>query len=207
VGATSNPAAAVGNPAAGRLKAYQGESMIPLLPLDEAIRRGKEVGLDERFSSLNAFRVMLHDAHAAGAVAGLLRTLMFHNKLNARTRELVILRNGWRTRSEYEFCQHVRVSRELKMSDEEILGVRDPGNCRAYTETDRAVLRMADELLDNSEVSAETWTILQNAFSNEELVELLLVAGFWRMIAGYLKTARVPLDADVPSWPEGKAPA
>jgi len=181
--------------------------MIPLLPVDEAIRRGKEVGLDERFASLNAFRVMLHNSRAAGAVAELLRTLMFHNTVNARARELVILRNGWRTRSDYEFCQHVRVSHDLKMSNEEILGVREPGNCRAYSETDRAVIRMADELLDNSEVSAETWTTLQKAFSNEELVELLLVAGFWRMIAGYLKTAKVPLDADVPSWPEGKAPA
>jgi len=74
--------------------------MIPLLPTDEAIRRGKEVGLDDRFSSLNAFRVMLHNSRAAGAVADLLRTLMFHNKLSARVRELVILRNGWRTRSE-----------------------------------------------------------------------------------------------------------
>jgi alkylhydroperoxidase family enzyme len=181
--------------------------MIPLLPLDEAIRRGNAVGLDERFSSLNAFRVMLHNSRAAGAVAELLRTLMFHNIVNARTRELVILRNGWRTRSEYEFCQHVRVARDLKMSDEEILGVRDPDRCRAYGETDRAVIRMADELLDNSEVSPATWSILQKAFSNEELVELLLVAGFWRMIAGYLKTAQVPLDAGVPSWPEGRPPA
>jgi len=181
--------------------------MLPLLPVDEAIRRGKEVGLDDRFSSLNAFRVMLHSSRAAGAVAELLRTLMFHNTLNARTRELVILRNGWRTRSEYEFCQHVRVSRDLKMSDEEILGVREPDNCRAYSEIDRAVIRMADELLDNSEVSRETWNILQKAFSNEELVELLLVAGFWRMIAGYLKTAKVPLDAGVSGWPEGKPPA
>jgi alkylhydroperoxidase family enzyme len=180
--------------------------MISMLPLDEAIRRGKEVRLDQRFSSLNAFRVMLHNSRAASAVAELLRTLMFRNTLNARVRELVILRNGWRTRSEYEFCQHVRVSRDLKMSDEEILGVRDPGNCPAYSEIDRAVIRMADELLDNSEVSAETWSILEKAFSSEELVELLLVAGFWRMIAGYLKTAKVPLDADVPGWPEGKAP-
>jgi 4-carboxymuconolactone decarboxylase len=181
--------------------------MIPLLPVEEAIRRGKEVGLDERFSSLNAFRAMLHDSRAAGAVAELLRTLMFHNTVNARSRELVILRNGWRTKSEYEFCQHVRVSRDLKMSDEEILGIRDPANCRAYSDTDRAVIRMADELLDHSEVSAATWSTLQKAFSHQELVELLLVAGFWRMIAGYLKTAKVPLDAGVPSWPEGKAPA
>src|SRR5262249_10552916 len=150
-------------------------AMIPLLPVDEAVRRGKEVGLDERISSLNAFRAMLHSSRAAGAVAELLRTLMFHNTLNARARELVILRNGCPSRFEYEFCQHVRVARDLKMTDEEILGVRDAANCRAYSETDRAVIRMADELLDNSEASVETWSTLQKAFSNEELVELLLV--------------------------------
>jgi hypothetical protein len=33
------------------------------------------------------------------------------------------------------------------MSEEEILGVRDPDSCRAYSETDRAVIRMVDELL------------------------------------------------------------
>ena len=68
------------------------------------------------------------------------------------------------------------------------------------------MIRMADELLDKSEVTPQTWSELEKAFPNEELVELLLVAGFWRMIAGYLKSAKVPLDSDVPSWPEGKAP-
>lgn len=181
--------------------------MIPPLPVDEAVKRGKEFGLDERFASLNAFRVMLNNPRAAGAVANLLRTLMFNNTVSSRARELVILRTGWRTRSEYEFCQHVRVSRDLKMSEEEILGVRDPDGCAVYNNTDRAVIRMADELLDQSEVSQQTWATLEKSFSQAELVELLLIAGFWRMIAGYLKTAKVPLDADVPSWPEGKAPA
>jgi len=60
--------------------------------------------------------------------------------------------------------------------------------------------------MDNSEVSSKTWDTLQKAFPNEELVELLLVAGFWRMIAGYLKTSKVPLDAGVAGWPEGRAP-
>ena len=180
--------------------------MIPLLPVKEAIERGKEAGLDERFASLNAYRAMLNSPRAAAAAASLLRTLMFHNTLNARSRDLIILRTGGRSRSEYEFCQHVRVSRDLKMTEEEILGVRDPDSCRSYSETDRAVIRAVDELLEKSEVSAATWSTLEKSFSRGELVELLLVAGFWRMIAGFLKTAKVPLDAGVPSWPEGKAP-
>ena len=132
---------------------------------------------------------------------------MMQNTLNSRTRELVILRTGWCTKSEYEFCQHVRVARELKISEEEILGVRDPDKCRAYSEVDRAVIRMADELLDNSEVFPQTWAVLEKAFSSAEQVELLLAAGFWRMMAGYLKTAKMPLDENVPGWPEGRAPA
>lgn len=180
--------------------------MLPLLSVDEAVKRAKEVEIDQTFASLNAFRAMLHSPRAAAGVASLLRTLMFKNTVNSRTRELVILRTGWRTRSEYEFCQHARVSRDLKMTEDEILGVRDPDNCRAYSDVDRAVIRMADELLDHSQVSPGTWAMLEKSFSHPELVELLLIAGFWRMIAGYLKTAGVPLDAGVPSWPEGKAP-
>jgi alkylhydroperoxidase family enzyme len=182
-------------------------TMIALLSIDDALAAAKQVGLDERFASLNAFRVMLNNPRAAGAVANLLRTLMFQNTLNSRARELVILRTGWRTGSEYEFCQHVRVSRDLKMSEEEILGVRDPDRCASYSDVDRATIRMADELLDRSQVSAETWAVLAKKFSSAELVELLLVAGFWRMIAGYLKTAEVPLDPGVPSWPDGRKPA
>ena len=36
------------------------------------------------------------------------------------------------------------------MSDDEILGVRDPANCKAFSEVDRAVIAMADEPNDNS---------------------------------------------------------
>lgn len=181
--------------------------MIPVLSAEEALARARANHLDESFAALNAFRTMLNNPTATGAFAAMLTTLMFRNTVSARARELIILRTGWRTRSEYEFCQHARVSRELKMTEEEILGVRDPAACKAYNEIDRALLRMADEIHEAAEVSPATWSILRGAFSASDLVELLLIAGFWRMAAGYLKTARVPLDAGVPSWPEGKAPA
>ena len=96
------------------------------------------------------------------------------------------------------------------MTDEEILGVRDPAKCGAYSEVDRAVIAMADELNDNTEVTPATWAVLERAFSASELVELILVAGFWRMMAGFLKSAKIPFDPIDPKmtgWPEGKAPA
>ena len=181
--------------------------MLALLPPEETRRLGKEAGIDDDLVNVNAFRALINNPGAAAGAHRLLTALMFHNQLPARTRELVILRTGWRTGSEYEFCQHVRVSRNLKLSEDEILGVRDPDRCAAYSEVDRAVIRMADELHERAEVSPATWAVIEKAFPPNQLVELLLASGFWRMIAGFLKTAKVKLDDDVPGWPEGKAPA
>jgi alkylhydroperoxidase family enzyme len=192
--------------------------MIPLLSQDEAQRRFTEFHVGEAvnnpnlaaaMSKLNVVRALLQNPAVTAAQSHLAGTLMASNTLNPRLRELVILRTGWRTKSEYEFCQHVGIARQLHMSDEEILGVRDPASCKAFNEVDRAVIAMADELNDHAEVSVNTWSILERFFSPAELVELLLVSGFWRMMAGFLNTARVPLDSIDPTvkgWPEGKAP-
>ncbi|MGH7865486.1 MAG: hypothetical protein ACREQB_10870, partial [Candidatus Binataceae bacterium] len=99
------------------------------------------------------------------------------------------------------------VARRLKMTDEEILGVREPEKCRAYSEVDRAVIKMTDELFDSYEIGAPTWAILERNFPPEHLVELLLAAGNWRMFAIFLNGAKIPLDAGVPSWPDSKPPA
>jgi 4-carboxymuconolactone decarboxylase len=192
--------------------------MIPLLSSEEAKKRFEELRIAEAvgnpalanaMSRLNVFRALLQNPAVTGAQSRLGGALMGSKTLNPRLRELIILRTGWRTGSEYEFCQHVGISRQLKMSDEEILGVRDPANCKAYDDVDRAVIALADELHDNAEVSAATWSVLEKFFSSAELVELIMVSGFWRMMAGFLKTAKIPLDPIDPTitgWPEGKAP-
>lgn len=131
--------------------------MISLLPVEEATELSKELGISERFAVANAFRGLLHNPQAAAALFKMLNTLQNKADLDARTRELVILRTAWITRSEYEFCTHVRVSSvEHRLAQEEILGVRDPDSCGAYSDKDRAVLRMADELHDRAAVSSET---------------------------------------------------
>lgn len=180
--------------------------MIPMLSVEEARRRGKEVGVSEQFAGLNVFRAMLHNPTAAAALANLLSTLLMRGKLEPRVRELVVLRSGWRSASEYEFCQHVQVAKRLGMSEQEILGVRDPAACPAYSDLDRAVIRMTDELLDTANVSPETWSVIEKSFTPEHQVELILAAGNWRMIAMFLNAGGVALDQGVPSWPEGKRP-
>jgi alkylhydroperoxidase family enzyme len=179
--------------------------MIPILSLDEAKKRGAEAGFGD--SQFNAFRLLLQNPTAGGAAENVVRTIMNRNTIPARTRELVILRTGWRTGSEYEFCRHALRSRQLKISDQDILGVRDPDNCSSYSETDRAVIRMVDELSIHATVLPATMALLAKEFTPGQLVELIIAAGNWRMLATLFRAAKLPLDDDIKSgWPEGKRP-
>lgn len=181
--------------------------MIPILPRDESKKRAAEAGIGENYARLNAFRLLMQHPALARVSNALLGMLMSQNTIPARTRELVILRTGWRTGSEYEFCRHVVRSRALNLSEQEILGVRDPENCPAYSEVDRAVIRMADELHERADVSPATMATLEKAFSPSQLVELVMAAGHWRMMAGLFRAAKLPLDDDIGAgWPEGKRP-
>jgi alkylhydroperoxidase family enzyme len=179
---------------------------LPLVSIDEAARLGEKLGIDRSFATSNVFRGLLNSPAATAGFYGLASALLFHNKVASRTRELIILRIAWLTGAEYVFCIHVASSRELGIPHEEILGVRDPQRCHAYSKTDLAVLQFADELHEHSQVTRSTWAVLNEAFSSEELVELLLIGGFWRMAAGFVKSAQITLDAGVTSWPEGRKP-
>ncbi|MBF6568761.1 MAG: carboxymuconolactone decarboxylase family protein [Candidatus Binataceae bacterium] len=180
--------------------------MVKMLPVEEACRRGAEVGVSREWASVNAFRAMLNHPEGAGAVAKLLLTLLEKNKIEARQRELIVLRIGWRAAAEYEFCSHVKLAKRIGLNEEEILGVRDPDRCSLYSELDRAIIKMTDELLDGFEISTATRAVLEKAFTPEQFVELLLAVGNWRLFAIFLKNVAVPLDQDTPGWPQGRAP-
>jgi len=191
---------------AGTDRTYTINVALPLLSIEESGHRGEQLGVLDWLATANIFRGLLHSRSGARATYGILDALFFHGAVAARTRELIILRVGWRAASEYVFCNHVRISRELGIPDEEILGVRDPGRCRAYSEQDHTVIRLADEVYDAADVTPSTSAALENAFTAEERVELVLIAGFWRAIAGFVKSAKIPLDEGVPSWPQEERP-
>jgi alkylhydroperoxidase family enzyme len=129
---------------------------------------------------------------------------LFLNKglLPAREREIVILRVGWNCQSVYEFGQHTIIGQRVGLSLSEIDALTKKFEANTWSNRDAALIAMADDLCSDNCVSEATWNLLTADWKEDELIELVMVAGTYRLVSGFLNTMGVELDADTPGWPE-----
>lgn len=120
----------------------------------------------------------------------------------AREREIVILRVGWNCRSIYEFGQHTLIGLREGLTASEVAALTLDIDAHRWSRDDQALIALADELCADDCVSEATWQRLAVRWSEQELMELLLVAGNYRLVSGFLNSVGVQRDAGVPGWPE-----
>ena len=119
--------------------------------------------------------------------------LMPHGRLPAALREKVILRTAWNCRSRYEWGQHVDIALAAGVSDAEIACLAQ-GPAAVADPLERAVLSACDELHREQCVREATWQTLSAHYSEPLLIELLMLVGHYRMIAGFLNSAGLVLE-------------
>ena len=157
---------------------------------------------DNPMGQLNIFRTIGRHPKMMDGFGRLGGFLLSGKGFPPRERELVILRTGWRSGSVYEWGQHVIIGKREGVTDAEITRLRTPG-LQGWSEDDAALVRFADELCQTNDVSDTTWAPLAARFTDEQLIELTMLCGFYRLVAGTLNTLRVELDDGVPGWEAG----
>lgn len=184
------------------------DARVPRLPLAEAKAAADEAGVPDYMAELNIFQVLLNHPLLARTVNDLLASMLWHGELDPRLRELVIMRIGWLTASDYEWTQHWRVASGLGVSTDDLLGVREWWQHNGFGPAERAVLAATDDMVRTGAVSAESWEVCRRELKTDAaLLELVTAIGAWRMIASILESLAVPLEDGVPSWPpDGQAP-
>lgn len=186
------------------------EPRIPLLAPADAKAATAVAGIPEITADLNVFRVWLHHPKLSRWLSDLLMGLLWEGQLDARLRELVIMRLGWATGSDYEWTQHWRIAGGLKVDEADLLAVRDWPDEERFGPAERAVLAATDETLAHGAISPGTWRACEEHVSAEPqvLLELVAAIGTWRMVSGMLRSLDVPLEDGVSSWPpDGRGPA
>jgi alkylhydroperoxidase family enzyme len=123
--------------------------------------------------------------------------------LSMRDRELVIDRTCARCGCEYEWGVHVtffadRVGLDANQTTSLTHGSAED-SCWV-DERDRLLIRAVDALHDHSEIDDDLWRELSCIFSDANLLDLLLLCGWYHAISFVARGARVPLEAGAPTF-------
>ena len=116
--------------------------------------------------------------------------LLDRGHLTLRQREIVIHRTTALCRSEYEWGVHVALFGARVGFDTEQLRSLAAGNAddAPWADDERALLRLCDALHRDCTLDDALWHELTQHFSDEAMLELLMLAGFYRTVS-YLTNA------------------
>lgn len=150
----------------------------------------------EHIPPLNVFRMV---AHAQTAFRPWLRfggALLGAAELDARLRELAILRVARLTPgADYEWVQHVPILLAVGGSAEQVAALAaDDLDAGCFGDDERLVLRFTSEVVRDASPGEATWAAASGRFSAREIVELLLTIGQYMMLGRVMATTRIDID-------------
>ena len=197
------------------LPALAASTRLPLRPPPYEPEVAAAVGSTafQGLSPLNLRLALANHPKLGPAFQAMAHVVLFQCALPERDREIAIIRTGARTRSEYEWGMHVSIYAARCGLD--AAQVRDL-SCAAgwqalapglWTEPERLIVRMVDELHQHSTVADATWAALNAHWPQQQVVELLFASSFYTMAAFFLNSAAVPLEQGSERFPAGLAQA
>ena len=172
-----------------------GPRLAPVTDPDEAQKELlQKTLLSPGAAPLNLFTTLAHNTLLMKRVNALGGVFMAHGSLPARERELVILRVAGRVGSEYEAAQHRSIAAKVGVTLGEIDRIADE-DLDDWSDAERVLLQAADELCATDDLTDATWAGLEQRLSSAQILELVVMIGFYRMLGGLLRGLRVEVDA------------
>ena len=167
----------------------------PIAP--EAMSPGLKQLLDTR-PPYNIYRILANAPTALPGFVQLAGALLTQGEIDARLREMVILRVGAHCRSDYEVHQHLRLARHVGVSEGRIrkaLDIETP-----LDETPEALedlmLAFTDSVVRSVKAPASQFDALRKHLSPRGMTELLLTIGTYMMVSRVLENLEVEIEDD-----------
>lgn len=171
-------------------------------PRADLVDKIRERQRDSPVNAINVSATLARNKPLNRAFGPFAQAVLFEGGLSRRNVELAVLRMGWNCQAIYEFGQHTLFGQDAGLSMEEIYAVTRPLNQHPWTEEERTVLQVVDELYADDCVGEATWNAAAAMFDDAEMLHLVMAAGCYRVVSGVLNSCGVQLDEGVPGWPE-----
>jgi alkylhydroperoxidase family enzyme len=129
--------------------------------------------------------------------------LLDRGHLTLRQREVVIHRTTALNRSEYEWGVHAAIfAARVQLTPEQLQStVHGSADDACWSGDDRLLLRLCDALHASSTLDDTLWQSLRERFSDEAMLELLMLAGFYRTVSYLTNALRLPLEPNAARFP------
>ena len=133
--------------------------------------------------------------------------LLDRGHLTLRQRELVIHRTTALCGSEYEWGVHAAIFAErVRLTPEQLHATVHRGaDAACWSDEDRLLLHLCDALHAGCTVDDALWSALRERFSEEAMLELLMLSGFYRTVGYLTNVLRLPLEPGAARFPPAEA--
>jgi alkylhydroperoxidase family enzyme len=155
---------------------------------------------DDRPKALNLLGTFAHHPELIRAYHTFNGHVLFSTTLSPRQRELVILRVAALRSATYEWAQHKVVGGDAGLEPEEIERIAAGPDAAGWSTLDAAIVRSADELVRDAEISDATWSVLSAELDTQQLMDLVFTVGAYDLLAMVTGSFGVELDDDLQQW-------
>lgn len=125
-----------------------------------------------------------------------------NSTLSDAQREIIIIRTTWLGRGEYEWAQHVRMSKAGGyLTDTQIDGLSEGPEASVWNEDESALVSAVDEFCTNKMISDGTWAILAKSFDRQQLIDLVFTIGTYDMHCTAFNTLGLELEEGMVGFP------
>lgn len=126
--------------------------------------------------------------------------------LPARDREIVIARTTARAGAEYEWGVHATVFGPVVGLDQPLLAAlaTEPPGTSAFDDRTTVLVTAVDELTDRATIGPDTWSRLRRRYDDRQLIELILLTGWYRTLSTLINAVDLPLEPWAARIPEQK---
>jgi 4-carboxymuconolactone decarboxylase len=175
------------------------------LDADERELMRGQLGLADRYLSTASdapalpaiLGLLAHHPRLAAAWLALGSSLLEEPVIDARERELLILRVGWRTQCAYVWTQHIRIGLASGLTAAEAAAAgssRSSADGGPWNPREHALLTAADQMVDQQSIDDLTWATLAREFDERQLLEVLFVVGTYACLAMVVNAAGLQPD-------------
>jgi AhpD family alkylhydroperoxidase len=135
----------------------------------------------------------------AGAPAALrpfmaLGSAVLSTALDARRREIAVLRVAQATNARYEWVQHEQLARNSGVSESEIAAIGTEQPVTSLDEECNLICRVADEVSRDVRLSDEALEQIIERYGPREASELILLVSYYNMVSRFLESTRVQIE-------------